>query len=129
MKNLILCSHGPLAESLKASTEMIVGEQSNIYALSLLPEEDIDSFREKFKKTTEFLEQVVVFVDIPGGTPANTMIRELLEGKNIQVYTGMNLPMVLSFVNENLTDIQSDYLADACQNTFYLNDKLFVDSE
>ena len=45
-KQLVLISHGRFCEELKKSTEMIMGPQSEIQTVPLLPEEGADDFRQ-----------------------------------------------------------------------------------
>ena len=102
-KHLVLVSHGRFCEELKASTEMIMGPQDNIHTVALLPEEGPEDFTAKFEATVQGLEDYIVFADLLGGTPCNTVSRLILEGRAIDLYAGMNLPMVIEFINSSLT--------------------------
>ena len=89
-KELVLVSHGRLCEELKASTEMIMGPQESIHTVALLPEEGPEDFTAKFEATVQGLEDYIVFADLLGGTPCNTVSRLILEGRAIDLYAGMN---------------------------------------
>ena len=102
-KELVLVSHGRFCEELKASTEMIMGPQESIHTVALLPEEGPEDFTAKFEATVQGLEDYIVFADLLGGTPCNTVSRLILEGRAIDLYAGMNLPMVIEFINSSLT--------------------------
>lgn len=125
-KNLILVSHGRFCEELKKSTEMIMGPQDTIYTVPLLPEEGPEEFRVKFEETISGLDQVVVFADLLGGTPANVVSRAFLEGKQLDVYAGMNMPMVIGFLNGVLLEQDVDLVHFGASNIQRLND-LFTD--
>ena len=108
-KQLVLVSHGRFCEELKASTEMIMGPQESIHTVALLPEEGPEDFTAKFEATVQGLEDYIVFADLLGGTPCNTVSRLILEGRAIDLYAGMNLPMVIEFINSSLTGNEGDY--------------------
>ncbi|MFA9494065.1 PTS sugar transporter subunit IIA [Streptococcus sp. E17BB] len=127
-KNLILVSHGRFCEELKKSTEMIMGPQDCIHTVALLPEEGPEDFRAKFDETIAGLENVVVFADLLGGTPANVVSRALLEGADLDIYVGMNMPMVIGFLNGVLLDQDVDLIEFGTSNIQRLND-LFNNDE
>ncbi len=108
-KELVLVSHGRFCEELKASTEMIMGPQESIHTVALLPEEGPEDFTAKFEAIVQGLEDYIVFADLLGGTPCNTVSRLILEGRAIDLYAGMNLPMVIEFINSSLTGNEGDY--------------------
>ena len=62
-------------EELKNSTEMIMGPQTNIYPVPLLPSEGAEDFKEKFLSVVENLDDYIVFADLLGGTPCNVVSR------------------------------------------------------
>ena len=107
-KELVLVSHGRFCEELKASTEMIMGPQESIHTVALLPEEGPEDFTAKFEATVQGLEDYIVFADLLGGTPCNTVSRLILEGRAIDLYAGMNLPMVIEAVsNRAVNDLEA----------------------
>lgn len=112
-KHLVLVSHGRFCEELKASTEMIMGPQDNIHAVALLPEEGPEEFTAKFEACVADFEDYIVFADLLGGTPCNTVSRLILEGRAIDLYAGMNLPMVIEFINNSLVGGEEAYPARA----------------
>ena len=48
-----------------------------------------------------------------GGTPANTIYKAIANGANIHLMTGMNLAMVIEWVNSQMLSQESDYLESA----------------
>ncbi|MFV0561173.1 MAG: PTS sugar transporter subunit IIA [Enterococcus sp.] len=123
-KNLILISHGNFCNELKKSTEMIMGEQKNIYTVALLPEDSSEDFRKKFLLISDSLDDFVVLCDLLGGTPANVVAKLILEGKDLDVYTGMNLPMVIEFINANLLGDLPDFIHAGSTSILSLNQQI-----
>ncbi|MDE3314412.1 PTS sugar transporter subunit IIA [Lacticaseibacillus zeae] len=114
MSELLLISHGRYCEELKKSVEMILGPQENILTLSLGPNDGPDDFRERFEKIMELSDHFTVFADLIGGTPCNIAARVLMEGtKKFDLYAGMNMPMVISYVNACFVDKKGSLVSDA----------------
>lgn len=124
MNHLVLISHGLLCEYLKASTEMIMGPQENIHTVALLPEDGQQSFLEKFESVIENLEEFTVFCDLAGGTPCNVAAKLIMSGSTFDLYSGMNMPMVISFINGEIIGEKSDVLGDAREGIKRINDVL-----
>ncbi|MGT2712695.1 PTS sugar transporter subunit IIA [Streptococcus oriscaviae] len=123
-KSLVLVSHGLFCEELKKSTEMIMGPQEAIHTVALLPEEGPDEFKKKFEEVTASLDEFVVFADLLGGTPANVVSRLILEGGQFDVYAGMNMPMVIGFLNGVLLGEDVDYIEFGASNIRHVNSLL-----
>lgn len=123
-KALVLISHGHLCEELKKSTEMIMGPQENIYTVPLLPEDGQESYKKKFLKVVEPLDDYVVLADLMGGTPCNVVSKLIMTGTKIDLYAGMNLPMVIGFINGNLIDQPVDLVREGQKNIHHVNDLL-----
>lgn len=128
-KSLVLVSHGLFCEELKKSTEMIMGPQEDIYTVALLPEEGPEDFQRKFEETIARLEEFVVFADLLGGTPANVVSRKLLEGEQFDLYAGMNMPMVIGFLNGVLLGESVDYVDFGTSNLIHVNSFLMTSDE
>ncbi|MGM0292029.1 PTS sugar transporter subunit IIA [Enterococcus sp. AZ062] len=120
-KQLVLVSHGQLCEGLKASTEMIMGPQAHIHTVPLLPEEGTEDFKEKFFAVVSSLEDYVVFCDLMGGTPANTIVQLIMEGEAIELYAGMNMPMVIEFINSQMVGTSPEYVRSGAENILNVN--------
>lgn len=131
-EHLVLVSHGRFCEELKKSAEMIMGPQATISTVALLPEEGEADFLEKFEAITESLEDFVVFADRLGGTPCNILSKKIMQGASFDLYTGMNLPMVISYVNASLLAIEGDYVKESAESIVKVNELLLnvaVDDE
>ena len=123
-KKLVLVSHGRFCEELKTTTEMIMGPQEDIHAVALLPEEGPEDFVAKFLETVKDFEDYLVCADLLGGTPCNVVSRFIMEGQDIELYAGVNLPMVIEFINSSLTGAEVSYPSKAAENIVKVNDVL-----
>lgn len=125
-KELILISHGSMAEGVKQSCELIMGPQEHVHTVCLLPEEGPEDFQKKFEdKISKFdLADVDVFCDLMGGTPSNVVSRLIMGGKNIHLLAGMNLPMVIAWVNAQMVGQDADYIEAAQKGVVDINQYL-----
>ncbi|EXJ23187.1 PTS system, mannose-specific IIB component [Alkalibacterium sp. AK22] len=98
MVGIILASHGEFAEGILQSGEMIVGEQENVKAVTLLPSEGPDDIRKKMEKAIASFDtdEILFLVDLWGGTPFN-QANTLFEDKKDKwaIVAGLNLPMLI----------------------------------
>ena len=70
------------------------------------------------------LDDYIVFADLLGGTPCNVVSRLILEGLQIELYAGMNMPMVIEFINSALTGVEAKYIEKANKYIVKVNDVL-----
>ncbi|MFU2206769.1 PTS sugar transporter subunit IIA [Streptococcus pluranimalium] len=124
VKSLILLSHGHFSEELKKSTEMIMGPQDTIHTVSLLPEEGAQDFEKKLRDTIKDLDDYVVLADLMGGTPCNVAGKLLIQDYQFDLYAGMNMPMIIGFINSSLTDEPIDLKQFGAENIHKVNDLL-----
>lgn len=98
MVGIILASHGEFAEGILQSGSMIVGEQENVTAVTLLPSEGPDDIRRKMEKAIASFDtdEILFLVDLWGGTPFN-QANTLFEDKKDKwaIVAGLNLPMLI----------------------------------
>lgn len=118
MIGLIIVTHGGVSHELKKAVSMIVGEVPNCRTLSLNPGDSTEKLREMIYRDAAELDEgegVLIMTDLMGGTPANLSLTASA-GRNIRVLTGVNLPMVIQFVDDrNSKDL--DELAAVCEDT------------
>src|SRR5699024_10562311 len=106
MVNIILASHGEFADGILQSAQMIFGEQENIVAATLMPNEGPDDLKAKFDNALESFgedAEVLFMVDLWGGTPfnqANIIHDEMTERSAI--VAGLNLPMLLEALGSRM---------------------------
>lgn len=96
MQNIILISHGSMAEGVKASLEMIVGKQDHVHVVALTPDGDNRQFEEELLKKMKALNgSSLIIADLLGGTPCNLALSNYLESENVEIIAGMSLPLVI----------------------------------
>ncbi|KEI49604.1 PTS fructose transporter subunit IIA [Enterococcus faecium UC8668] len=121
-RQLVLISHGKFCEELKKSTEMIMGPQEDIYTLPLLPEDGTETYKQKFLTVTDSLNDFVVLCDLLGGTPANIISKLIMEGQQITLYAGMNLPMLIEFINSQMIGSEPEFVRAGCESIVSVNE-------
>ncbi|MDT3958993.1 PTS sugar transporter subunit IIA [Staphylococcus kloosii] len=99
MDKLILVSYSQFCNEIKDSLEMILRPQPQVFTVPLLEEGGEADIKQKYNDIVNKDDNIIVFVDLLGGTPSNVMSQLLKEGQNFKLYTGMNLPMVISYIS------------------------------
>lgn len=98
----VIVTHGHLAGELLAAAEMIIGPISFITAVSIGWHDDVDAAREEVQRAITRVSQgagVLLLTDMFGGTPTN-IASMFLDDENIDVVTGVNLPMVIKLASQ-----------------------------
>ncbi|MBA8760552.1 PTS fructose transporter subunit IIA [Staphylococcus schleiferi subsp. coagulans] len=129
MEKLILVSHGTFCEGIKDSIEMILGPQAHLYTVALSPQEGPEDFEKNFMAHIEAGDKVTVFADLLGGTPSNTVAKKIMNGADYDLYVGMNLPMIISYINGQMIGEQPDYVKKAQEGIVYVNTLLNQDDD
>ena len=121
MIGVSLICHGNMAEGIKDSVRLIVGEQESFHVLGLFEGGDFEKFKEDVYDTivnSDNGQGVVVFVDMMGASPFNAVASNVkkLQANNIPIrlITGVNLPMLLE------TLMQRD-LADSLEELYKIS--------
>ncbi|KRN32137.1 PTS sugar transporter subunit IIA [Liquorilactobacillus mali] len=101
---LILASHGPLAKAILASAELIIGKIDDVATFSLTKEmgpKDLEKeLSEEIEKTDDT--DIILGLDLLGGTPSNVSVALLAKYPNLEVITGINLPMIIEYGNQKM---------------------------
>ncbi|MEZ7195616.1 PTS sugar transporter subunit IIA [Pseudodesulfovibrio karagichevae] len=95
---VVLVTHGSFGESLLKAAEMVMGPQENCLAVGIDVQKGVDEALEGVRKAIQSLEQgkgVLALTDLFGGSPT-TMSLSLMKSENLEVITGVNLPMVVA---------------------------------
>lgn len=97
MITLVFASHGRLAEALLHTVEGIAGRQPHIEAYGLMPGVEPNEFADRLRAKVQRCEQgaMLVLCDLRFGTPYNIARRFAAECANVEVLSGLNLPMAL----------------------------------
>ncbi|KCZ56810.1 hypothetical protein HY30_06735 [Hyphomonas chukchiensis] len=107
MIGIVVVSHGKLARELVAATEHVVGEQPCFRSISIEVEDDIEARRDQIRETAKSCDSgrgVIILTDMFGGTPSN-LAMSIMSAGNIEVLSGVNLPMLIKLaeVRETLS--------------------------
>lgn len=99
MVGIILATHGDFAKGILQSGSMIFGDQPNVAACTLQPSmgpEDIKKQMEDAIAGFENQDEVLIMVDLWGGTPFNQS-NGIINGHEDKwaIVTGLNLPMLI----------------------------------
>lgn len=121
MVHLIVVTHGDLGASLIRAVEMIAGKQEKVSACGLFPDQSRDDLKEELEHSLADNEKsFLILIDMYGGSPSITATM-LAKGKsNIEVISGVNLPMILEAVmardNLNLDEL-AEHLVESTQRS------------
>lgn len=97
MVGLVIATHGHLADEMLHTAEQIVGPLSAVATCSIEPGAAPDAIREQMRAAVRQVDTgggVIVLADLYGGTPCNQSLM-LCQQCNIEVVTGVNLPMLI----------------------------------
>ena len=103
MIGVVVVTHGQLATELLNAAETIVGELPRFAAVSIGWHEDTGDAREEIAQALGRVQQgqgVLILTDMFGGTPSNLALT-FLGQDNVEVITGVNLPMLIKLAGLN----------------------------
>ncbi len=111
MINVILATHGSLAEALLDSSKMVYGELPHVFPVMLTENKGINSFGDEFaavlKQASKGADGVVVLCDLQSGTPWNVACHHAFNPETqppVTVLAGVNFPMLL--LSDEIKDLQ-----------------------
>lgn len=121
MVAIIIGTHGKLSKEILRSAEMIFGSQSNVATVTFEPGENVENLVKKYLDTLKELDcsQGVLFmVDLFGGSPFNAASRIAMSFENMDIVTGVNMPMLLEVFGARSSSNLKDILAIAKRSGF-----------
>jgi len=95
---IVLVTHGTFGETLLEAAEMVMGRLENCLAVGVDVERSVDETMELIRSSIQTVERgrgVVALTDLFGGSPT-TMSLSLMKSENLEVITGVNLPMLVA---------------------------------
>jgi len=102
MIGLIVITHGDFGCQLVKAAQLILGEQKEVWAVSLQERDGLDTLQgriaEIVKEGNDKSEGKIILVDMFAGTPANASLKFLNEEK-VEIISGVNLPMLIAGMN------------------------------
>lgn len=116
MKGILIVTHHLLADAFVETIEMIAGKHAFLDSLGLTPDQEPESFGDRIVERVKGLnakgyDEVIVVLDLYGGTPCNQTIRILRENQ-LKVLVGVNLPMMLQMTLLNTRESSLEELAE-----------------
>jgi mannose PTS system EIIA component len=91
-----IVTHGSLAVGLLDAATMILGPQSGVSTLSLQPEDDPAGLEARLRKLLDDAPPgALILVDLFGATPANAAAALLRDRADVEIVSGVNLPMLV----------------------------------
>ena len=100
---VVVVTHGQLAAELLNAAEMIVGDLPRFAAVSIGWHDDVGDAREDIAQAIERVRGdgggVLLLTDMFGGTPSN-LAMTFIEANQIEVITGVNLPMLIKLAGQ-----------------------------
>ena len=115
MIGLVLVTHGQLAVEFVRAMEHVVGPQDAIETVCIGPDDDMEVRRNDIAEAIEKVDQgdgVIILTDLFGGTPSNLAI-SLMDGGDVEVIAGINLPMLIRLDGARKAMSVSDAVAAA----------------
>ncbi|HEX5319354.1 MAG TPA: PTS sugar transporter subunit IIA [Stellaceae bacterium] len=106
MIGIVLVTHGRLATEFLAALEHVVGGQTQIAAICIGPDDDMEQRRQEILKSIGEVDTgdgAVLLTDMFGGTPSNLAI-SVMDRAKVEVVAGVNLPMLIKLASLRQTE-------------------------
>ena len=132
---VIAVSHGSYSKGLVDSVQMLVGEQENLVAYGLFPEQTVATLTEQLEREvndTPEGEEILFLTDLFHGSPFNAVV-SLMRDHEFHHITGINIPLAVEvmmgrYADKNAEEICRGIMEAAPDTVKYVND-LFDDDE
>jgi PTS system mannose-specific IIA component len=99
---VVLVGHGGFPQGVLDGAEMILGPQEGMHALGLPPDQDPGELVERVRELRSGSggdAPLLLLVDLFGGSPGNAVAAAFLREPDVELVTGVNLPMLLEVAN------------------------------
>jgi len=109
----LVVTHGQLGQELVSAAQAIVGEISHMAAVSIGWNDDVNESKKKIEQGVSEVDQgkgVIILTDMFGGTPSSLSL-PLLKKNELEIVTGVNLPMVIKLANQSGADSLSELVS------------------
>ena len=123
MIGILIVTHGNLAREMVSAMEHVVGPQPDVDTVCIGASEDLEECRQTIIQKVEKLDSgsgVCILTDMFGGTPSNLSI-SVMNGRNVEVVAGLNLPMLIKMVREREKPLKELALLSAESGKKYIN--------
>lgn len=130
MIQFIVATHGKFAEGIKTSIELIIGNIDNLEILNCYItqnfnlKEEVEFVLKKYPK-----EELIVLTDIFGGSVNNEFLENISNYKNLNIVSGVNLPLILTLIEkqndyDNIKELIRESIEECSNSLIYCNDEL-----
>lgn len=107
---LLLVTHGHLGAAFIEAMEDVAGIQKDVKSFHISAEDDLDEKKEELAcilRNYQDRPGVLILTDMFGGIPSNMAMSEAGVLKNVELISGVNLPMLVKLVNLREKDVLS----------------------
>ncbi len=97
MIGIVVSGHIHFATGIQSAVKAITGEQDQIQFIDFVEALSTDELEVKLRQAAKEVDNgdgVLFLTDIPGGSPANRALNIMLDTENVELITGVNLPLV-----------------------------------
>lgn len=123
---VVLASHGDQSKGMLNTVQMLLGEQTNIAAHSLYPEQTVADLTETLEKEVETYgaENIIFLTELKHGSPFNAVV-SLTRNHDIYHVTGINLAMLMTILLER--DFEGATCEGLCESAINAAKDSYVD--
>jgi len=102
MKHAVIITHGPIGEALIEATRNILGMDDGLHAITVtgMSLTEIKDRLLAIVNSPDENEGVVILVCLQGGSCWNVSAVIAMQEENVRLISGVNLPMLLSFMTK-----------------------------
>lgn len=126
---VIVVSHGSFSKGVVDSVQMLVGEQENLVAYGLFPEQTVQTLKEKLQAELDATpegEEVLFLTDLFHGSPFNAVV-DLMRDYEFYHLTGINIPLAVlvmmgRYADKTAEQICKELIIEAPDTVKYVND-------
>ncbi len=129
MIGIVIVAHGGLAREYLAAVEHVVGHQSGVLAVNILPDDDRAAKQDEICDAADRVDVgdgVVIVTDMFGGSPSNLSLRAC-SLSNRRILYGANLPMLIKLAKSRGKTVPEAVRASLTAGRKYI-DSLIVDT-
>lgn len=119
MVGIVVVTHGELAKELISAVNFVLSSNPSVKmeGVCLDPDREFESFKQEIKsaiKKVKGNDGILLVTDMFGGTPSNISLT-FLDENNIEVISGVNLPMLLKLatLSDKITLMEAVKIAEA----------------
>ncbi|MEH7121015.1 PTS mannose transporter subunit IIA [Neobacillus vireti] len=128
MKHFLIATHGELSKAFIETLELIAGKTSNVSYFGMTKLKSGDLAKEELTKiltTKKEGERFIVLTDVFGGSVTNICTELLMDLKDFDIITGLNLPMMLTMIlsgeETSLEDMIEEGVRTAKEGIIHIN--------